>query len=300
MNKVRVLSSSGAVTANVVVGVGGGGSGGGSGGHDQQALSRFDAQRVVQQLSQDDDRAGLLALYDLATGAEAHTPRGLKSGEMFSVVDSAVRSGRIVFTRGWDFGDLQGLVGREQASSATAALARAVMVMAGRSDLPFEGQRYRLVDADVTSGTHAEDDFRPVAAAEAADLFKRMTDKIPITPEQRARWTEALALVTAPVKGHGLRLLRYTPARISEIAPPAAPAAPPRSRQDSAPSHWIELEIVYEDGTPFTGNCVVTLPNGKVTEGPPGEGGLLCLDGLTGGTCKVSFPELDAATFKPA
>jgi hypothetical protein len=294
MNKVRVLSSTGAVTATAVVGQ----ASGQASGEGELSMSRFDAQRVVQQLCLDADRTGLLDLYALATGTEAHTPAGLKSTDIVTVVDSAVRSGRIVFTRGWDFHDVQGLVGRAQASSAAATLARTIM--GGRSELAFEGQRYRLIDADVTSSVHAEDDFRPVDVSEAPALLERIAGKLSITPEQRARWSEAQALVVKPAKGHGLKLLRYAPARISEIILPAAPPLPARSRDEAAPKHWIEIEVVYDDGTPFTGNCLVTLPGGKETEGPPGEGGLLCLDGLNGGTCKVSFPELDAETFKPA
>jgi len=289
-----VLSSGGALTATCVLAP--------TREHDPRALSPFDAQRVVQQLCWDADRTALLSLYDLATGAEAHTPAGMQSSHVVAVIESAARSGRIVFTKGWDFGDLQGLVGRDHALSPAAALARTIMSshMGVRDELAFEGQRYRLVDADITSSAHGGDDFHPVAASEAPALLKRMADSLSTTAEQRARWAEALAFATEPAKGRGIRLLRHIPARYTQSIELAAPAPPPRARAPAAPEHWIEVEIVYEYGTPFMGNCVLTLPGGKVTEGPPGEGGLLCMDGLTAGTCKLRFPELDAGAFQPA
>jgi hypothetical protein len=105
-------------------------------------------------------------------------------------------------------------------------------------------------------------------------------------------------MVLEPKPGRGLRLLRYTDSGGGVAAPSAEPASTPSQlRPKIAEDHWIEIEVVYEDGAPFDGNCVVELPGGRVTEGPPDEGGIIRIDGLTAGDCKLRIPDLDAETF---
>jgi hypothetical protein len=67
-------------------------------------------------------------------------------------------------------------------------------------------------------------------------------------------------------------------------------------RDQIAEEHWIEVEIVYEDGTPYEGDCTLELPDGRKTKGPPGEKGIVRIDGTTPGSCKLSFEDLDAAS----
>ena len=77
-------------------------------------------------------------------------------------------------------------------------------------------------------------------------------------------------------------------------------STPSQLRPKVAPQDWIEIEVLYEDGVAFPGNCVVELPGGRSTEGPPGDAGIIRMDGIDPGSCKLTFPELDAAAFKSA
>jgi predicted component of type VI protein secretion system len=63
---------------------------------------------------------------------------------------------------------------------------------------------------------------------------------------------------------------------------------------------WIEIEVVFDDGTPFTGNCVVDLPSNLRTDGAPDDEGLIRIEGIDPGSCKVSFPDLDGAVWDVA
>ena len=56
---------------------------------------------------------------------------------------------------------------------------------------------------------------------------------------------------------------------------------------------WIELKIQFDDGAPYPGNCVIELPGGDRSEGPPDAEGVIRMERLDPGSCKVSFPDLD-------
>ena len=79
----------------------------------------------------------------------------------------------------------------------------------------------------------------------------------------------------------------------------AAPADPAAPTQRETKRDWIEIEIVYDDGTPYDGNCHVQLPSGAETDGAPDEDGVVRIDGLLPGSCRVSFPDLDASVWDP-
>jgi hypothetical protein len=174
--------------------------------------------------------------------------------------------------------------------------------MGARGAIAFEGQRYRLVDASIPMPRDPRDGYRLVGAALAANLVKRMADRIPTTAEERARWAEAASMALEPPEGRGLSLLRYdTLGSGTKADSPDEPAVTPSQlRPKIADEHWIEIEVVYDDGARFEGSCVVELPGGRTTEGPPGEGGRVRVDRLTAGDCKLSFPALDAGAFKSA
>lgn len=67
-------------------------------------------------------------------------------------------------------------------------------------------------------------------------------------------------------------------------------------------THWIEIELVDEDGKPVAGEkYLVTLPNSEAAiTGTTDEKGRARIDGIDPGNCKVTFPDLDKDAWKKA
>ena len=63
--------------------------------------------------------------------------------------------------------------------------------------------------------------------------------------------------------------------------------------------HWIAIELVDEDGkhVPYE-DYRITLPDGTVIEDSLDRKGRAKITGIDSGTCKVSFPDRDAADWK--
>lgn len=57
---------------------------------------------------------------------------------------------------------------------------------------------------------------------------------------------------------------------------------------------WIEIELVDEEGKPYVGDVELTLPDGQKRRGTSNKDGLLRLDGIVAGQCKVTLPDVDA------
>lgn len=223
----------------------------------------------------------------------------MNDAEFVRVIASAIESGRIVFTSGRNSGHARPIESVHKASNAAARLAGAIM--GPRGEFAFEGRRYRLVDEVGLRRQTGGDEYRLVSQDDVPALIKPMAEQIPNTPATRSRWGEVVPMVLGPPNGRGLRLLRYVPPKGSKTAASDGPAiTPSQLRSSVADTHWIEIEVVYEDGTPFEGNCAIELPGGRVTQGPPGEGGNIRIEGLQAGDCKLRFPGLDAAIFDSA
>jgi hypothetical protein len=174
-------------------------------------------------------------------------------------------------------------------------------LMAQRRDLAFEGQRYQIVpirrwrerQRDASTST----DFRLLLPREARTVITRLADSSQVSASDKALWKQALERLfdsTAPRRGdEGVALLRYAPLVQRAVDEPAAPSpAPSRPRPLIAPTDWIELEIVYEDGAPFDGNCALELPGGRLTTGPADEDGVVRVEGIDPGSCAVSLPDV--------
>ncbi|HVC61001.1 MAG TPA: hypothetical protein VND19_11660 [Acetobacteraceae bacterium] len=67
------------------------------------------------------------------------------------------------------------------------------------------------------------------------------------------------------------------------------------------PIHWIEIELIGEDGkgVPDQAYLIVT-PDGAEHRGRTDARGWGRLDGIPGGTCRISFTELDKDAWESA
>jgi type VI secretion system secreted protein VgrG len=87
-------------------------------------------------------------------------------------------------------------------------------------------------------------------------------------------------------------------ARKSKDAPWHDPESPDAKKKP----HWIEIELIDQQGKPVPGEHYrITLPDGTtLAEGRLDDKGRARVDGIDPGTCKVTFPELDRTTWRPA
>ncbi|WP_266158034.1 type VI secretion system Vgr family protein [Dyella silvatica] len=76
----------------------------------------------------------------------------------------------------------------------------------------------------------------------------------------------------------------------------------PDADENKKKTHYIEVELVDDNGKPVAGESVrVTLPDGStVAEGTTDEKGRYKVTHIDPGQCKVSFPNLDQDAWKPA
>jgi hypothetical protein len=62
---------------------------------------------------------------------------------------------------------------------------------------------------------------------------------------------------------------------------------------------WIEIKLVDETGAPVPGEKYrIELPDGSVREGVLGPEGTAWQGNLDPGTCKITFPDLDASEWR--
>ena len=103
----------------------------------------------------------------------------------------------------------------------------------------------------------------------------------------------AAAVSGATVSPDSLELEAVTPARRSPASD--APTHNANALAAKKKPHWIEIELVDEEGQPVPGEPYkITLPDGTtVADGTLDEKGFARVDGIDPGTCKVTFPNLD-------
>jgi type VI secretion system secreted protein VgrG len=80
------------------------------------------------------------------------------------------------------------------------------------------------------------------------------------------------------------------------------PIDPPKPyKPDPVKTHWIEIEVVDQDGNPLRGKFYrIKTPNGQVAESFTDEHGKAKIEHIDSGTCEISFPEIDENDVEPA
>lgn len=80
------------------------------------------------------------------------------------------------------------------------------------------------------------------------------------------------------------------------------PINPPKPyKPDPAKTHWVEIELVDQDGNPLPGKRYrIKTPENMLSESYTDENGKARLEGIDAGTCEITFPELDEHDVEPA
>ena len=84
------------------------------------------------------------------------------------------------------------------------------------------------------------------------------------------------------------------PGAAPQSAATAGPTHNPNAAENQEKTHWIEIELLDEDGNPVTGEPYrITLPDGTTADGTTDSKGHAREEHIDPGNCKVSFPNLD-------
>lgn len=269
-------------------------------GERARALAPLQSSRIPRDLRRNAGRHDLLVLYEVATGMRLQSPRDLKDDELVAAVESAMSNGRVLFIPGRDPEHRTARHPLADGPRETDQDRLVKSVMGERSAMEFEGHRYHFVAADGSRRQVEQSGYRLMPETQARALVTRMATRIAKSPEERASWQQLAAELTDRRDGAGVLLTRYVPTPRSNSGQTDAPAVTPsRARPQVALRDWIEIGIEYKDGSPFDGNCLVELPDGRKTEGAPDEDGVVRVRGIDPGSCKVSFPTLDASAWAP-
>jgi hypothetical protein len=203
-----------------------------------------------------------------------------------------------------EHGDLVGirprLAGAASDSDSTREQQRLVRQIEALGRLVESGRQYKLVAGTDLNGIPNRNSYEVVPRDEA----RRVLDSIVRQPVglggpgssdlhrhlEKAR--DGLAKDwRPPFKPEGLVLLRRVVSASATVRDTETPITPSQMRKLLL-TDWIEIEIVRENGKPYTGRYSLELPDGTTNNGTLGEKGFLSNRNLETGMCQLSLPDL--------
>jgi hypothetical protein len=191
------------------------------------------------------------------------------------------------------------------------AEARVIRSLQGKKgNLSVGGDTYRIVRAAEWRDFWNDERYEIVARDEAVLMFQEMAALPSTSPADRAALQEAASLFAdtyGRVAHVGLLLLRTRRARFvttSGAEPRVTPSQLARlfAKDQQKEEHWIEIELLYEDGTCVAGaKYLIVTPDKQEKTGVTNASGRARVDGIpVAGQCKISFPDIDGEAWKEA
>jgi hypothetical protein len=190
---------------------------------------------------------------------------------------------------------------REGEGSATADERRLVRALDAKSRgrLNHAGRRYKLVASADLRKLSDRDSYEVVRHDDATRVLDAIAKQAgPETGDLRVLLGKARAGLTAdwrpPLQPDGLVLLRRIVIATS-VAPDTGPALTPSQIKKLAnKSDWIEIEIVDDEGEPYTGHYRIVCPDDTSVEGTFNADGEFSDYNLDSGVCKLYLGEAKA------
>jgi hypothetical protein len=191
------------------------------------------------------------------------------------------------------------------------AEARVIRSLQGKKgNLSVGRDTYRIVRAAEWPDFRNDDRYEIVTRDEALLVFQEVAALPSTSPADRVALQEAASLLAdtyGRVAHIGLLLLRTHRARFvttSGAEPPVTPSQLARlfAKEQQKEEHWIEIELLYEDGTCVAGaKYLIVTPDKQEKAGVTNAYGRARVDGIpVAGQCKISFPEIDGEAWKKA
>lgn len=141
------------------------------------------------------------------------------------------------------------------------------------------------------------------ALVEARIASARIDDRALVDELAQRLLHDDLVLVScaSPVERYGLEVQVAGTSATAETTPlEDEQAARAEQQPATAEEHWLEIELVDDEGLPVAGErYTVELPDGSVISGRLDDHGQARHEGIDPGTAKVSFPDLDKERYEP-
>jgi hypothetical protein len=252
-------------------------------------LSRDDTHALIERaLWRDIDMAEVRRFVE-AVGLGGDLP-GTCDGEIRDLLSSAIERSELVAVSSGAVGSAVGPVASE-GLRLVDEIARAL----GGREFRLGAEIYSVALGANVARSRDRQSFVVLTRREAIEVLSAAQPGVPV--RLRALLDRARALLGpggASLEYDGVVLIRR--AKRAVPPPPAeVPSVTPSQVRTLIQKTWIEIDVAFDDGTPYAGSVQVTLPDGRVTNATTNAKGVLRLDGIAPGQCKVSFPAVDAA-----
>jgi outer membrane protein OmpA-like peptidoglycan-associated protein len=218
----------------------------------------------------------------------------LDNGRLLMLLRDLIKTGELVVVRA---GGLAG--GAQQSSSAEQRrLVRAIDART-RGRLTLAGRHYRLVADSDLRGIPDRDSYEVEGKRAAEQVLTELarqasaqsTDLGQLLAQAREKLT---ADWRPPLEPDGLILLRKNVALRSASVSSEPPLSP--SQMKKLLSDWIEIEVVDEDGVPYTGSYTLELPGASSVHSTFDEHGFYGNHAIDSGNCKLLLPGKEETT----
>jgi hypothetical protein len=190
-----------------------------------------------------------------------------------------------------------------------SALRAAHALQEALGTMSIRGRDLRVIASSQWKASAADEGFEIVPVKEARTL---LGDIVSRSPQSRTR-SDALDDVLGRVSADPLRpldgalvVVSRAPAPPTRNAPPESAITPDRFAKALAAGaadsdqkvHWVEIEVVDEDGVGVPDqDYVIVAPDKSNYTGQTDTDGLARVDGISAGQCWVSFPKIDRSAW---
>lgn len=224
----------------------------------------------------------------------APSPDRMSDGELRRWIVDRIETGQLVAVRrsGADDGN--------NAWRALRELVQRIESLAPGGFFRVAARQYKLLAGGDLGILRDRDQFELASQTEGQRILDEISQQngvnrglLPLLEEARGKLSRDWR---PPLEPDGLLLLRRKVMN-RVVRPNDVPVLTPSQIVPREEKSWIAIELVDEDGEPYVGDVEITLPDGRKVRGSSNAKGLLRLDGIPAGNCRVTLRGLDASSW---
>jgi outer membrane protein OmpA-like peptidoglycan-associated protein len=238
------------------------------------------------------DLEGARLLLSQLRGGRAF-PTGMTDANVLKLLRDLVAGRELVAVREAQNGN----AGATDSTAKQRRLVRAIQALTRGGRLSFAGRDYRLVPDVDLARLPDRDSYEVASFADAQQVLSALEEKAETSGELGKLLGQARSGLSRdwrpPFEPDGLILLRRLPQRPAGTQSSESAITP--SQMKKLVSDWIEIEVVDEDGVPYTGSYSLELPSSESIDGTFDDKGSYGNYAIDSGNCKLFLPGKKAA-----
>jgi hypothetical protein len=168
-------------------------------------------------------------------------------------------------------------------------------------DFVFSGSRFRLIPTRDWHDVRRGERYQVVHPNEAKPILENLA--VNASNTEKAAFLEAVSMLPlqAGVAHSKVLLLRGVVHRISSSTSSEPALTPSQIARSVREQHWVEIELVGEDGVGISGEEYLIVTSDKQQySGVTDADGVVRVENVLPGECKISFPKLDRDAWRAA